>query len=69
MLSGILYWTQTKVKHWQIKNIYIIKKIWKIVTLLGYPNKMLQYHQWNPKCSVMLRKLSKYSHPNDSVTL
>ena len=44
LLSGTLDWTQTNVKHWKIRKIS--KEIWKIVILLGYPNKMQQYYWW-----------------------
>ena len=42
LLSGRLDWTQTKVKHWKIRK-YIRKKIWKMVILLGSPNKMRRF--------------------------
>ena len=46
LLSVRLDLAQINVKH---RKIWKYNKVWKIFILLGYPNKLRQYCQWNPK--------------------
>ena len=46
LLSVRLDLAQINAKHWKI---WKYNKVWKIFILLGYPNKLRQYCQWNPK--------------------
>ena len=50
-----------------VKYVYtkcVIKKIRKIVILLGYPNKMRRYCWWNPNCGDWRCTSFQYSQPN-----